>query len=84
MRHLTFRERESISIGQTEDISEAEAESIKKFEGHLPDGFFGLGSSHAETASVLRGVPDSTADGRKYFQKSIMMTTVTKKLAVCW
>ena len=43
MRHLTFRERESISIGQTEGISEAEAESIKELEARLPDGFLEWG-----------------------------------------
>ena len=43
MRHLTFRERESISIGQTEGISEAEAESIKKLEARLPAGFLEWG-----------------------------------------
>ena len=43
MRHLTFRERESISIGQTEGISEAEAESINKLEARLPGGFLEWG-----------------------------------------
>ena len=43
MRHLTFRERESISIGQTEGISEVEAESIKKLEARLPAGFLEWG-----------------------------------------
>ena len=38
MRRLSFRERESVSIGPTGEISELEAEGIAKLAGRLPSG----------------------------------------------
>lgn len=43
MRHLTFRERESVSIGRNGEISELEAESIAKLAGRLPPGALAWG-----------------------------------------
>ena len=43
MRCLTFRERESVSIGPTGEISELEAEGISKLAGRLPPGALAWG-----------------------------------------
>lgn len=43
MRRLTFRERESVSIGPTGEISEMEAEGIAKLAGRLPPGTLAWG-----------------------------------------
>ncbi|SCM65957.1 McrC family protein [Donghicola eburneus] len=43
MKSLTFRERESVSIGPTGDISEPEAEGLAKLDGCLPPGVLNWG-----------------------------------------
>ncbi|ALA18521.1 MULTISPECIES: McrC family protein [unclassified Chelatococcus] len=43
MRRLTFRERESVSIGPVGEISELEAEGIAKLAGRLPPGVLAWG-----------------------------------------